>query len=558
MVKMESPIQKPPNSLELTDASTISDYIISCRKQSSSVEKDTLADFVDGVLRVHAGRFHVTIAVGVYIAEHTVQSSYHFDFNIAGPFQPSPIHHYYLSAPGWHLPRSVRDMTLIETLSKIICFSSLILTFFTVIHFPPGLVGGILWLPKLWVSAWAPFLALLSSLGAVMAAVAGEYLAVIAGLLGALLALRHTIIVTRPYGNFAAEFGDDWLERIPAGLKARLGSARYCLIQPEPAEASFQQNIIIGKSGAAEDPLLCDIWQPAPKVPRTGLALIYLHGGAWQALDKDFLTRPLFRRLASQGHVIMDVAYSLAPAGDLNRMMADVKQAIIWMKEHAREFNVNPDRIVLMGVSGGAHLALMAAYAPDHPAFGLVAPEADMTVRGVISMFGITDLCAFFREYGRSTRRQPEYSSQITDDMRPRNYDKTWLDRFLTRNRIFPAYRHANMPGGILLLVNLLGGTFKEIPDVYRLASPLFHVGKHCPPTLQICASQDFMIDPAHGRRLRRALQEAGIKSVHIETPETVHGFDQYFGVSRRISPAAQSVTYDLERFLALMCAEEI
>ncbi len=147
------------------------------------------------------------------------------------------------------------------------------------------------------------------------------------------------------------------------------------------------------------------------RVSRTQrLAIIYLHGGLWQALDKDFLTQPLFRRLAAQGHVVMDLAYSLAPGADLNRMLGDVKQAIVWMKTHAREYEVDPERIVLMGVSGGAHLALLAAYAPGHPAFQGINPSADMSVRAVISMFGITDLSAFFNEYARSNPRQPELS----------------------------------------------------------------------------------------------------------------------------------------------------
>ena len=72
----------------------------------------------------------------------------------------------------------------------------------------------------------------------------------------------------------------------------------------------------------------------------------------------------------------MDVAYSLAPGADLNRMLGDVKQAIVWMKTHALEYKINPDRIVLMGVSGGAHLALLAAYAPDHPAFQACLPNS--------------------------------------------------------------------------------------------------------------------------------------------------------------------------------------
>lgn len=73
------------------------------------------------------------------------------------------------------------------------------------------------------------------------------------------------------------------------------------------------------------------------------------------------------------------------------------------------------------------------------------------------------------------------------------------------------------MPGGALLLVCLLGGTLKEIPDVYRMASPLVHAGKHCPPTLQIFDEQDFVINASHGRRLHQALQEVGATSVYIE-----------------------------------------
>jgi acetyl esterase/lipase len=249
----------------------------------------------------------------------------------------------------------------------------------------------------------------------------------------------------------------------------------------------------------------------------------------------------------------MDVAYSLAPGADLERILGDVKQAIVWLKSHSADYGIRPDRIVLMGASGGAHLALLSAYAPDHPAFRSVCPQADMSVRAVVSISGVTDLRAFFNEYGQTNPRQPEYSSQITEDLRPRVFDKTWLDKFLTRSRVFPAYRHANMPGGPLLLVYLLGGTLKEIPEVFRLASPIDHVGPHCPPTLHISGDNDFAVDCSHARRLHRALCEAKVPSVYLEFPDTVHAFNQYFGVSQRVAPAAQAAAYDIEKFLAFM-----
>lgn len=436
---------------------------------------------------------------------------------------------------------------------RFLSYFSLLCLLWTLVKSPPGILGGMVWLPKLLASSWAPFLAMLGGIGAVLGWISKDYDAIAAGVLAAILGIRYTIRVTRMHAGFTQAFGPNWENHIPAGIKMQLWSKRYRLIQPAAPAARGIRNINIGMSGRTDEPILCDIWQPPEDVPPSGLGIVYFHGGAWQALDKDILTRPLFRQLASQGHVIMDVAYALTPAADLTRMLGDVKQAIVWIKTHAADYGINPDRIVLMGVSGGAHLALLAAYAPHHPAFQSIDSPIDMSVRAVVSIFGIMDLCAFYQEYGKANPKQPEYSSQITDDLRPRIHDKTWMDKFLTRNRMFPAYRHANMPGGALLLVYLLGGTFKEMPEVYHLASPIEHVGPHCPPTLQILAEHDFFVMPSHGRRLHQALREAGVISVHREFPNTVHGFDQYYGVSRRIAPAAQAATYDIERFLALM-----
>ena len=79
-----------------------------------------------------------------------------------------------------------------------------------------------------------------------------------------------------------------------------------------------------------------------------------------QYLDKDFGTRSFFRRLASQGHVIMDVAYRLFPETDFMGMVHDAKYAIAWMKANAAVYGVNPDNIVIGGGSAGAHIALLA------------------------------------------------------------------------------------------------------------------------------------------------------------------------------------------------------
>ncbi len=408
----------------------------------------------------------------------------------------------------------------------------------TALRSPAGKWGGALWLPKLWAASWQPWLGALGAAAAFPGLRGRDPGTVVAGTLGALIGAAYTREMARPRDPFTPVFGAGWERRIPPALRSRLPRRRFALLQPRPPRALCQRNIPIGSNA-----LLCDIWEPQPGVPRTGLAVLYLHGGLWQALDKGFLVQPLFDRLAAEGHVVLDLAYSLSPGAGLPQMLSEVAQSVRWLRQHAADLAVHPERIVLMGVSGGAHLALLAAYAPE--------PEAE--VRAVVSISGITDLPAFYQEYGRTNPRQPEYSREISEDLRPRLHDRNWLERLLTRMHVFPAYRHANLPGGALLLIYLLGGTLKEIPEVYREYSPLAHVSPGCPPTLLIHAGDDFVVDPSHGRKLRRALEQEGVPSVHIELPRAVHGFDQYFGVSRRIAPAAQTTAYDLDRFLALM-----
>jgi acetyl esterase/lipase len=437
-----------------------------------------------------------------------------------------------------------------KKLARFLAFLSTFFGILILIRSPKGRVGGYVWLPKLWAGAWAPFLASAGALGALIGLARKDVTSMLGGAFGAFAGIRHTVRVTRRKNDpFELAFGRDWEQRIPADLWTRLARP-YQLIQPAKPLGLYQKDINIGTTTH----LYCDVWLPPPDVPRTHLGVIHLHGSWWQAVDKDFLTRELFGRLVNQGHVVMDVAYSLAPAANIYTMMDEVKQSIVWMKEHAADLDINPERITLMGGSvGGGHLALLAAYTPNFPEFQPKHLKADTSVCAVISMYGITDMIAYFHEYGALNPGQPETSSQITAEMRPYLHDKTLMDRLMTRSRAFPSYRYSNMPGGAALLVDVFGGTLNEIPHIYELFSPITHVSSHCPPTLQIFGSQDFAIDVSQGTRLHRALQSAGIESVYVEFPDTVHAFDQYFGVSRRVAPAAQMAANDIEQFLALM-----
>ena len=353
------------------------------------------------------------------------------------------------------------------------------------------------------------------------------------GLLGSGLALRHIQQTTAPHDYFTPAFGPDWQSRIPAELAQRMQQQRYTPLPPDPPQAVWQRDVQVGCHEETGEPLLADLWQPPVGVPHSGLAVLYLHGSAWHYMDKDFGTRRYFNHLAAQGHVVLDVAYTLAPKAQFLAMLADVKRAIVWLKENAPRLGTT--KVVLMGGSAGGHLAMLAGFTPNHPAFQPAdLGDADTAVSAVISYYGISDMV------------------RVHEDMADVPGVPVWAETAVTN--LFRRIRMLSPDAAFLapdqFMPALLGGSPDEVPGQYQLGSPLAHMGRHCPPTLLINGVHDYGISVSHHRDVYAGLRRVGVTAVHIELPLTEHAFDLVFP---RISPATQSAWYDTDRFLALV-----
>jgi acetyl esterase/lipase len=314
---------------------------------------------------------------------------------------------------------------------------------------------------------------------------------------------------------------------------------------PTVPEPRLRRDVVFATLPGSGRKLLCDLWQPPAGVPTSGLAMVYLHGGAWCALDKDAGTRPLFRHLAAQGHVIVDVAYRLFPETDLPGMVADAKRAVAWVQHHAADLKVDCDRIVLAGGSAGAHLGLLAAYAPEDPA--LTPAElagADPRVCGVVSLYGQADLAAHYHHTGQHKSCRPDDPQPDWDAPPP-----AWMARLFGPNagrlklHLAPAGR----------LDWLVGGTPSQLPDRYAQLSPLHRVHPDCPPTLLLHGEHDEMAPVAAARQLHRRLERAGVPVTGVYLPQTDHAFD----LMATWSPPARTAIHVLERFLAVLAATE-
>jgi acetyl esterase/lipase len=213
--------------------------------------------------------------------------------------------------------------------------------------------------------------------------------------------LRAHTAVEDPLGQALGWDWRDGIARLPAS--GRLPWLRI-LFAPVPLfrrEVRRVKNISYGDAGRQNR---LDVYRRRSGVSG-GPILIHLHGGYFRGGWKSFEARPLLHRLASRGWLCISANYRLQPAATFPDYLIDVKKAIAWAREHAREHGADPEHVVLAGSSAGAHLAVTAALTENDPAFQPGFESADTTVSAAIGLYGY---------YGSvDSNRQPRPSSPV-------------------------------------------------------------------------------------------------------------------------------------------------
>lgn len=412
------------------------------------------------------------------------------------------------------------------------------------LHWP----SPVWWIIKLFASALSPLLVLVGVLDVFVGIATCSVFISLIGMYDVLIFLVHIFRITLPpalSSNFESAFGLNWGNHISAEQKKHFLPNRTILRLPAVPIPRLVQDISFATIPGNNRKLLCDVWQPNETVIPSGLAFIYMHGSAWYILDKDVGTRPFFSHLAAQGHVIMDVAYRLSPETDMKGMVNDVKRAIVWMKENAITYGVNPVTIVVGGGSAGGHLALLASYTASNPQF---TPEElvgkDSSVCGVVSLYGPTDLKAMYFHTNQhlTTRSNPGMAKKEVLTQLPK-----WMIK-----RMGGAYYRLKFDKGFAnagTFAPLLGGHPDECPEQYALYSPVTHVHAQCPATILIHGEHDVIAPVKTARILHSLLVEKKVPTVLHILSQTDHAFDL---ILPKISPSAHTAIYDVERFLAL------
>ena len=194
-------------------------------------------------------------------------------------------------------------------------------------------------------------------------------------------------------------------------------------------------------------------------------AVVVIHGGAWRGGSKDTF-RETLNSLAKDGYVAISPQYRLCPKETFPAQVHDVKAAVRWLKAHAQEYHVDPNRVGAIGFSAGAHLALMLGVTgPDDGLEGQHSQgDPDTKIQAVVNFFGPTDLRA---------RDLPTVSQGLVRDF--------------------------------------LGGTPQEKPEAAAKASPLTFVSEGDAPILTFHGTKDPLVPYSQATKLSDALTKASV-----------------------------------------------
>lgn len=222
------------------------------------------------------------------------------------------------------------------------------------------------------------------------------------------------------------------------------------------------------------DPLQkMDVYLPANRTTTTTKVIVMIHGGAWNAGDKGDMTPfvdSFNRRLPDYAVININYRLALTTATLFPTQELDVKAAMQFIADHISEYLIS-QKIVLLGASAGAHLALLQGNKYSSP----FRPKA------IVSLFAPSDMVDMYNN---------------------------------------PA--NPLVPAGI---VQVIGKTPTQDPLIYSNSSPVNFVTSSSPPTILLHGGVDQLVRYQQSVTMKNLLTNAGVINQYVFYPTEGHGW---------------------------------
>lgn len=256
-----------------------------------------------------------------------------------------------------------------------------------------------------------------------------------------------------------------------------------------PTGFTSQLNVVYAKGTNWESKM--DLYLP-PNAGKSTPVIINIHGGGWNHGVKESQTG--FSSFFKKGMAVANVEYRMTGEALAPAAVEDCRCALLYLIQHAKELNIDVDKIVVMGSSAGGHLALLTGLIGDDHTFDTNCPGIKkVKVAAIIDKYGLAD--AQFAVEGR-------------DGTKKDNSFIKWL-----------------------------GANSKDSKFIASV-SPITYVNKKSPAVFIVHGDADPRIPYQQSVILNAALEKAGVTHEFMTVPGGLHGKfpdDQKRELSKRI-----------------------
>ena len=218
--------------------------------------------------------------------------------------------------------------------------------------------------------------------------------------------------------------------------------------------------------------------------------VVYTQGSAWFKQDV-YGNIPNISRLAARGYVVAVVEYRHSGIASFPAQAKDMRNAIRFLKKHADEYNILPDKMIAAGDSSGGHTALFAGIIKDDDTEDNLFPGVCADVKGIVNYYGSTTF--------------------TFPDSNP-----------ITTNHCLPDSPEGQVMGGKNLL---------EHPELIRAVSVDCNIEKDTdiPPVLNIHGTADIVVSPKCSVAVYNRLKECGKETELILLEGASHGGNEFW-----------------------------
>jgi acetyl esterase/lipase len=166
------------------------------------------------------------------------------------------------------------------------------------------------------------------------------------------------------------------------------------------------RDVIYGRKAGLS--LTMDVFRPKEKA--NGAALLWLRSGDFMSAPEQPFDSQLISEFLDRGYTVFAVCHSSIPAFPLDEIVPDIHRAVRYVRHHAKEYKVDPNRLAIFGESSGGHLAAHVGVSggegplfpkPDFLGIGRYDPievEQSSKVAAFVSVCGPTDLLNYEAE----------------------------------------------------------------------------------------------------------------------------------------------------------------